>query len=341
MENTNWAAAFGKVFHRIEQINHTTYNHSTFSREIMGGAVNRNTIGNWLKGSTMPGHREDVIKLGVTAGYGESEMNELLLAAGKSKLYVRESDKTIVSVFRDAYYLYLTKQNDDSCRKAIAVIDMLCEEIKAAKSTGFLFPSDSIKEEYITPYYEDKQLLMQTCLDFYENLYIQFHTKYTIVKGMPKMLDEKKRGVSVDALAGKWKESLNSMLYMAVNIHKGKHVENMHVPQRKEIIILGLILCYTKQDIDDVLEDMHYQTLSESQNKIESILIYVLETYSKRKVLKDAVSSAKYSLGIYAKLKDTLKGLKIEPKDYKWITNMYPEVPLTEFVLRNTKPQIN
>ena len=83
MENANWANAFGKVFHKIEQINHTTYNHSTFSREIMGGAVNRNTIGNWLKGSTMPGHREDVIKLGVTAGYGESEMNELLLAAGK------------------------------------------------------------------------------------------------------------------------------------------------------------------------------------------------------------------------------------------------------------------
>ena len=163
----------------------------------------------------------------------------------------------------------------------------------------------------------------------------------TIVKGMPKMLDEKKRGVSVDALAGRWKESLNSMLYMAVNIHKGKHVENMHVPQRKEIIILGLILCYTKQDIDDALEDMHYQTLSESQNKIESILIYVLETYSKRKVLKDAVSSAKYSLGVYAKLRDTLKELKIEPKDYKWITDMYPEVPLTEFVLRNTKPQIN
>lgn len=63
MENANWANAFGKVFHKIEQINHTTYNHSTFSREIMGGAVNRNTIGNWLKGSTMPGHREDVIKL--------------------------------------------------------------------------------------------------------------------------------------------------------------------------------------------------------------------------------------------------------------------------------------
>ena len=180
MENANWANAFGKVFHKIEQINHTTYNHSTFSREIMGGAVNRNTIGNWLKGSTMPGHREDVIKLGVTAGYGESEMNELLLAAGKSKLYVRESDKAIVSVFRDAYYLYLTKQNDDFCRKAIAVIDMLCEEIKAAKSTGFLFPSDSIKEEYITPYYEDKQLLMQTCLDFYENLYIQFEKKLYI-----------------------------------------------------------------------------------------------------------------------------------------------------------------
>lgn len=282
MENANWANAFGKVFHKIEQINHTTYNHSTFSREIMGGAVNRNTIGNWLKGSTMPGHREDVIKLGVTAGYGESEMNELLLAAGKSKLYVRESDKAIVSVFRDAYYLYLTKQNDDFCRKAIAVIDMLCEEIKAAKSTGFLFPSDSIKEEYITPYYEDKQLLMQTCLDFYENLYIQFHTKYTIVKGMPKMLDEKKRGVSVDALAGRWKESLNSMLYMAVNIHKGKHVENMHVPQRKEIIILGLILCYTKQDIDDALEDMHYQTLSESQNKIESVILWKHPVRSRR-----------------------------------------------------------
>ena len=86
---------------------------------------------------------------------------------------------------------------------------------------------------------------------------------------------------------------------------------------------------------------MHYQTLSESQNKIDSILIYVLETYSKRKVLKDGVSSAKYSLGVYAKLRDTLKELKIEPKDYKWITDMYPEVPLTEFVLRNTKPQIN
>lgn len=53
------------------------------------------------------------------------------------------------------------------------------------------------------------------------------------------------------------------------------------------------------------------------------------------------ISSAKYSLGVYAKLRDTLKELKIEPKDYKWITDMYPEVPLTEFVLRNTKPQIN
>lgn len=40
----------------------------------MGGVVNRNTIGSWLKGSTLPGHREDVIKLGITAGYNVTEM---------------------------------------------------------------------------------------------------------------------------------------------------------------------------------------------------------------------------------------------------------------------------
>ena len=100
MENVKWATAFQKVFHRIEQINHTTYNHSSFSREIMGGVVNRNTIGNWLKGSTLPGHREDVIKLGITAGYNETEMNELLTAADKNMLYIRDSDKEIVSVQR-------------------------------------------------------------------------------------------------------------------------------------------------------------------------------------------------------------------------------------------------
>ena len=54
---------------------------------------------------------------------------------------------------------------------------------------------------------------MQACLDFYENLYIQFHTKYTIVKGMLKMQDEEKKRIFVDALAGRWKESLNFMLY--------------------------------------------------------------------------------------------------------------------------------
>ena len=59
MENVKWTTAFQKVFHRIEQINHTTYNYSSFSRDIMGGVVNRNTIGNWMKGSTLPGHRKE------------------------------------------------------------------------------------------------------------------------------------------------------------------------------------------------------------------------------------------------------------------------------------------
>lgn len=339
----DWATAFKNVYHKIEMINHTTYNYSTFSKEVMKGAVNRNTIANWLKGKTLPGHREDVIKLGITAGYNEAEMNNLLLAAGKNMLYVRESDKAIVSVFRDAYYIYLTKQNNDFCRKALAIIDMLRKEVKSAKDAGFLLPSDSINEEFIIPYYEDKEMLLQTCRDFYENLYIQFHNKYNLVKGMPKTVygDERNPKISVDALAGRWKEVLNVMLYTAFNVHIGKHIENMHVPQRQEIITLGLILSYTKEDIDDALEDMHYQTLSGTNSIFESVLIYVLETYSKRRVLKDAVSSAQYSLGIYAKLKDTLKGLEVDPEEYKWITNMYPEVPLTEFVLRNTNPQIN
>ncbi|MDU3305698.1 MAG: hypothetical protein E7F06_06395 [Lachnospiraceae bacterium] len=338
----DWATAFRNVYQKIEKINHTIYNYSTFSKEIMKGAVNRNTIANWLKGKTLPGHREDVIKLGITAGYSETEMNKLLLAAGKSMLYIRESDKAIVSVFRDAYYIYLTKQNNDSCRKALAVIEMLCEEVKSVKNAGFLLPSDSINEEFIVPYYEDKEMLLQTCRDFYENLYIQFHNKYNLVKGMPKTVypNEENPPISVDALAGRWKEALNVMLYTAFNVHIGKHIENMHIPQRQEIIILGLILSYTKEDIDDALEDMHYQTLSETNNTVESVLIYVLKTYSKRKVLKNAISLAQYSLGVYAKLKDTLKGLGINPEEYKWITNMYPEVPLTEFVLRNTNPKL-
>ena len=209
MENVKWTTAFQKVFHRIEQINHTTYNYSSFSRDIMGGVVNRNTIGNWMKGSTQPGHRKDVIKLGIIAGYNETEMNELLTAADKNLLYIRDSDKEIVSIFRDAFYIYLTKQDTDSCRKALA----------------------------------DKEMLIQTCRDFYENMYVQFHAKYNLTKGVSK-IEEGKRKVSVEALAGKWKEVLSVMLYTAFHVHSGKHIENMHIPQRREIITLGLILSY-------------------------------------------------------------------------------------------------
>ena len=339
MENVKWATAFQKVFHRIEQINHTTYNHSSFSREIMGGVVNRNTIGNWLKGSSLPGHREDVIKLGITAGYNETEMNELLTAADKNMLYIRDSDKEIVSIFRDAFYIYLTKQDNASCRKALAVIEMLRDEVKEAKNLGLLFPSDCINEEYIVPFYEDNEMLIQTCRDFYENMYVQFHAKYNLTKGVSK-IEEGKRKVSVEALAGKWKEVLSVMLYTAFHVHSGKHIENMHIPQRREIITLGLILSYKKQDIDDALEDMHYPSLSSTEDKVESIIIYVLEADIERKVSKDAVTSAKNSLRLYSKLKKELEKLDMNPKEYEWLTNMYPEKPLVEFILQNGPKQL-
>ena len=86
-------------------------------------------------------------------------------------------------------------------------------------------------------------MLIQTCRDFYENMYVQFHAKYNLTKGVSK-IEEGKRKVSVEALAGKWKEVLSVMLYTAFHVHSGKHIENMHIPQRREIITLGLILSY-------------------------------------------------------------------------------------------------
>ena len=298
---TNWALAFNTVYHAIETLNQRTYNYSTFSKEIMNGAVNRNTISNWKQGKTLPGHREDVIKLGTAAKYTESELNNLLLAAGQCRLYVRESEKVI-----------------------------------------YLLPSTSTNEEFPVPYYayyEDQELLLQACLNFYENLYIQFHDKYNLVKGVPKTIysDDKNTNLSIDALTGKWKETLNRMIYTAFNLHIGRHIKAMHLPKRKEIIIFALILCYTREDIDDTLEEMHFQALSAADDTAESVLICVLEKYSKRKVLKDAVSSAQYSLQIYAKVKETLKKRKINPAEYEWITGMYPESSLIEFVAKYKK----
>ena len=54
--------------------------------------------------------------------------------ASAGKIYIRDSDKEIVSIFRDAFYIYLTKQDNASCRKALAVIEMLRDEVKEAKA---------------------------------------------------------------------------------------------------------------------------------------------------------------------------------------------------------------
>ena len=85
---------------------------------------------------------------------------------------------------------------------------------------------------------------------------------------------------------------------------------------------------------------MHYPSLSSTENKVESIIIYVLEADIERKVSKDAVTSAKNSLRLYSKLKKELEKLEMNPKEYEWLTNMYPEKELVEFILQNGPKQL-
>ena len=85
---------------------------------------------------------------------------------------------------------------------------------------------------------------------------------------------------------------------------------------------------------------MHYPSLSSTEDKVESIIIYVLEADSERKVSKDAVTSAKNSLRLYSKMKKELEKLDVNPKEYEWLANMYPEKSLVEFVLQNDPKQL-
>lgn len=226
--------------------------------------VSRVTINKWCNGA-IPKNRETFLRIGMAAGYGREQMDQLLQRYGRyPALYAKSLEDCVCIFVLDKEYgeEILTKYNYilDKIKENIIRSDGNAEDVSTVFFDEKL--SDVKNENELEMFIADNTAIFSSA----------YHKFYAYVK-MQIMAEYETYGGSVFELAEsqEWSSSLRQCVSA---IRQGKWY-----PTRNKIISLGIHLNMDHDQIDEMLGLAHMEPLC-AKNAFESVIMFILDDAS-------------------------------------------------------------
>jgi hypothetical protein len=232
--------------------------------------VSRVAVNKWCKGS-IPKNRETFLRIGMAAGYGRKEMDQLLQRYGRyPALYAKSLEDCVCIFVLDKGYgkETLTKYNYILDKIKENIIGTDTDEVENMSTALFDKKlSDVRDEDELEKFIADNTAVFSTT----------YHKFYAYVK-MHIIANYQGLAGSVFELAEgqEWSSSLRQCVSA---IRQGKWY-----PTRNKIISLGLHLSMDHGQIDEMLGLAHMEPLC-AKNAFESIIMFILEDASLNNML--------------------------------------------------------
>lgn len=232
--------------------------------------ISRVAVSKWCNGA-VPKNRETFLKIGMAAGYGLEQMNQLLQRYGQYPALYSKSLEDCVCIFvlnqnygQDAltkYQYILDKIKENLIKGEKAEQENLATELLDAKLSDIKNPEDL--ERFIS---ENSEVFATA-----------YHKLYAYIK-MHIMANYQNYGGSVFELAQR--QGWSSSLRQCVSAIR----QNKWYPTRNKIISLGLHLSMDHDQIDEMLGLAHMEPLC-AKNVFESVIMFILDDASLNNML--------------------------------------------------------
>lgn len=221
--------------------------------------VSRAQLNNWTKGE-IPRHRETFIAVGLSAGYAQPEVNQLLTRYGRYPALYSKTLGDCVAIYvinnvpaeirTEKYYEILEKINalvlnkdDESSDVSTETVNEKLYEVRSVDSL----------EKFII---ENSNIFSQAYSKFFAAVNMFIAANYT-------------ENIERLSLGQGWSSSLKHAVY---EIKRGTWC-----PDRNKIISLGIHLSMTHEEVDELLGLAHMEPLY-SKNLFEAIIMFALDS---------------------------------------------------------------
>ena len=237
--------------------------------------VSHVAVAKWCKGS-LPQNRDTFIKIGFAANYNLKQMNIFLQRYGRyPELYAKSLEDSV------CIFLLRSKYIEHSYEKYEEILQMFASHLDMIKNDGFdesneYETSNSLKKIMDIDSLQELKIFIDNNLAMYRTGYKKFYSyveAYIQLNNINGRFDKKnneknKNNIHQLAEGQKWSSSLRQCVYA---IYKRKWF-----PLRRKVIALGIHLNMNVNEINDMLQIAHMETLY-AKNPIECAIIYALE----------------------------------------------------------------
>lgn len=232
--------------------------------------MSRVTVNNWCNG-VIPKNRERFLRIGMAAGYGKEEMNQLLVRYGRyPKLYPKSLEDCV------CIFVLGKEYGEETLKKYNYILNKIKENIIKDDTDGITNVDTEKFNEKLSDI-KDEDELEKFISDNIATFSTTYHRFYTNVKMYIKT-NYQKYGETFSELAAAqgWSSSLKQCV-SEINQHKW-------YPTRNKIISLGLHLSMDHEMIDYMLEAAQMEPLC-AKNIFESVIMFILDDASLNNIL--------------------------------------------------------
>ena len=224
--------------------------------------VSRVSVDKWCKGS-LPKNRETFLRIGLVAGYGINQMNQLLQRYGRYPALYSKSLEDCICI-----YVLSQKHGIDALNAYLYILDRIRNNITNSSNDDDDDPETVLFDQRVSRIETDDEFEK-----FISDNISVFSKSYNKFYAYVKMCISQNYGGYVDSVfelaeGQNWSSSLR---HCVSAIRQGKWY-----PTRNKIISLGLHLSMDHEQIDEMLELAHMEPLC-AKNIFESVVMFILD----------------------------------------------------------------
>lgn len=237
--------------------------------------VSRVAVTKWCKGS-LPQNRDTFIKIGFAAHYDLKQMNNFLQRYGRyPELYAKSLEDSV------CIFLLNSKHIEHSYEKYEEILGMFASQLKMISNEDFdergeYETSNSLKKIMNIDSLQELKIFIDNNIAMYRTGYKKFYSyveAYIQLNNINggfdiKNIEKNKNKIYQLAEGQNWSSSLRQCVYAIYN--------RKWFPLRRKVIALGIHLNMNVNEINDMLQIAHMETLY-AKNPIECAIIYALE----------------------------------------------------------------
>lgn len=257
--------------------------------------VTKPAVAKWLKGS-IPSGRDTFIRIGFAAHYDLETMNKFLIRYGKCPaLYAKSLEDSIYIFVLNSMQLPHTYQECEEVEERVKAALVWQEDrgIETEKETGWL--EDAMKQ--LTTENELRNFIQENISE-YKRKFSKFYDQviaYIAVNNLFYTETDAAGNIAlnVDGIANAqgWSASLRRCVY-----------EIQHrtwFPRRMKVISLGIHLNMTLDEINELLQMAHMETLC-PRDPVESAIIFSVVDADLRGIIPERVSRANLQAALHS-----------------------------------------